>query len=71
MTYIWNRVDRVPVEYMPKALEEPFNRWLKKNNKKLNQTTDKKKQKQIKSKINKHTISYTDALNKYKNEKNT
>ena len=71
MTYIWNRVDRVPVEYMPKALEKPFKRWVKKNNKILNKTTDKKKQKQIINKINKHTTSYTDALSKYKNKNNT
>lgn len=43
MTYIWNRADRVNPELMPKAVEDAFSRWTKKQLKNFNELSNERK----------------------------
>jgi hypothetical protein len=60
MTYIWNRVEKVPSEHTPN-ITKSFNEWLKDKNEQL-KTADLNKQKSIKNSIRQQTISYEDAM---------
>ena len=74
MTYIWNRTDRVPEIYMPKAIEESFKRWVNKKNKQLNnavKNNDLNSAKKIRNRIKHQEGNYSDAIRKYKIQNKT
>ena len=69
MTYIWNRTDRVPEIYMPKAIEVAFKKWVNKKNKQLNnavKNNDLNLAKKLKNRIKYQEENYSDAIRKYK-----
>ena len=68
MTYIWNRVDRVPKDIKSEVLVESFRRWAKERYKILSKVTDNKKKKQLLNTISKQTSSYQDALGSHKHK---
>lgn len=43
MTYIWNRMDRVPKESMPHIVKDCFNEWHKKETQNLYKLNDNEK----------------------------
>jgi len=67
MTYIWNRVERVPTEHASN-ITKSFDEWLAEQNNKLNKERDLVKKKNMKAKINKQTISYQDAMKSLSNK---
>ncbi len=67
MTYIWNRVERVPTEHTAN-ITKSFDEWLAEQNNKLNKERDPVKKKNMKAKINKQTISYQDAMKSLSNK---
>lgn len=67
MTYIWNRVERVPSEHTSN-IESSFDKWLAEQNNILNKERDLVKKKNMKAKINKQTISYKDAMKSLSNK---
>lgn len=67
MTYIWNRVERVPTEHVSN-ITKSFDEWLVEQNNKLNKERDLVKKKNMKAKINKQTISYQDAMKSLSNK---
>ncbi len=67
MTYIWNRVERVPTEHVSN-ITKSFDEWLAEQNNKLNKERDLVKKKNMKAKINKQTISYQDAMKSLSNK---
>jgi len=62
MTYIWNRVDRVPTEDTAN-ISDGFNEWLR-NKKAELKTQDLKKKQSVKNSIRTQTASYEDAMRK-------
>ena len=67
MTYIWNRVERVPSEHTSN-IETSFDKWLAEQNNILNKERDLLKQKRMRAKINKQTSSYQDAMKSLSNK---
>ena len=65
MTYIWNRVDRVPSEMMPETLTKSFQEWSKGEYQKFTIVTDRKKRQHILKNIQRQTENYQDALKVY------
>ena len=45
MTYIWNRMDRVPKDLMPKVVQDAFNEWTKEQYKNFDKLTEEGKNK--------------------------
>ena len=45
MTYIWNRVERVPQELMPDAVKDAFDEWVKEQYKDFKKLTVEEKNK--------------------------
>jgi len=68
MTYIWNRVDRVPKDIKSEVLVESFQRWAKERYKILSKVSDSKKKKQMLNTIAKQTANYQDALSSHKHK---
>ena len=66
MTYIWNRAERVPEELKPDTITTSFRKWSKKQYKKFNLVTDRKKRHNILLSIKKQTENYQDAIAKHR-----
>jgi len=45
MTYIWNRMDRVPKELMPKVVRDAFNEWTQEQYKNFDKLIEEEKTK--------------------------
>ena len=45
MTYIWNRMDRVPKDLMPKVVQDAFNEWTKEQYKNFDKLIEEEKTK--------------------------
>jgi len=45
MTYIWNRMDRVPKDLMPKVVQDAFNEWTKEQYKNFDKLVEEEKTK--------------------------
>jgi hypothetical protein len=45
MTYIWNRMDRVPKDLMPKVVQDAFNEWIKEQYKNFDKLIEEEKTK--------------------------
>ena len=43
MTYIWNRMDRVPKDKMPHVVKDCFNEWYQQETKNLHKLNDNEK----------------------------
>jgi hypothetical protein len=66
MTYIWNRVEKVPQKEMPQAVTTSFQSWAKDQYNKLKLVTDKQKKRNLLLSIKRQTENYQDAIAKYK-----
>lgn len=65
MTYIWNRVERVPVDLMPQRVQESFDEWVKGEHRKLAFATDDKHRKRIVARIKRNRQRFEDAIAPY------
>ena len=68
MTYIWNRVNRVPQRLMPQRVERIFRTWEREQWREYDNATSESKRKNIVHRINRQLASYQNAVAKYAQE---